>query len=80
MEKTNDTIHDTIYIYIEKDIKSIDDSTLVEEVFHRYDTVYQDIKSHDHVPAIVSILAIVGIVISILNRRRKNKENGKEIH
>lgn len=76
MEKTNDTIHDTLIVFLHSDAKSLSDSALVEEVMHRYDRLYKDIKSHDSTPAVVSILALIVIVISILNRRKKNKSNG----
>jgi hypothetical protein len=70
---SNDTIHDTVVIYVEKNVHTIDDSTLVEEVLHRYDKISSDIKGHDTTPAVVSILALIAIIVSIINRRRKNK-------
>ncbi len=71
--ENKDTIHDTIVIYVEKNVHTIDDSTLVEEVLHRYDKISDDIKANDSTPAVVSILALIAIIISIINRRRKNK-------
>jgi hypothetical protein len=68
-----DTIHDTIIVYVEKNVHTIDDSTLVEEVLHRYDKISSDIQGHDSTPAVVSLLALIAIIISIINRRRKNK-------
>jgi len=73
MATKNDTIHDTVVVYVEKDIKKVDDSTLVEEVLHRYDRVAHDLKSHDSTPAMVSIFALIAILISIYHRRQKNK-------
>lgn len=73
MATKNDTIHDTVVVYVEKDIKKVDDSTLVEEVLHRYDRVAHDLKSHDSTPAVVSIMALIAILISIYHRRQKNK-------
>ena len=74
METTNDTIHDTIVVYVQKNVHTISDSALVEEVLHRYDKVASDLKAHDSTPAVVSIIALIAIIISILNRRRKNKQ------
>lgn len=72
--ENKDTIHDTIIVYVEKNVHTIDDSTLVEEVLHRYDKISSDIKGHDSTPAVVSLLALIAIIISIINRRRKNKQ------
>lgn len=75
MEKTtNDTIHDTILVYVHQDVHDISDSTLVEEVLHRYDRVAQDIKSNDSTPALVTLLTLIALIIGIVNRRYKNKK------
>jgi len=75
MEKTtNDSIHDTIIVYVHQDVHNLSDSVLVEEVLHRYDRVAHDLKSHDSTPAILSILSLIALVIGIINRRYKNKK------
>lgn len=76
MEKTiNDTIHDTILVYVHPDVHDISDSTLVEEVLHRYDRLSDDLKTHDSTPALVSLLALIALIIGIINRRYKNKKS-----
>jgi hypothetical protein len=75
MEKTaNDSINDTIIVYVHEDVHNISDSLLVEEVLHRYDRVAHDLKGHDSTPAILSILSLIVLVIGIINRRYKNKK------
>ena len=76
MEKTtNDTIHDTILVYVHQDVHDISDSTLVEEVLHRYDRVAQDIKSNDPTATLVTLLTLIALIIGIVNRRYKSKKS-----
>lgn len=76
MEKTtNDTIHDTILVYVHQDVHDISDSTLVEEVLHRYDRVAQDIKSNDPTATLVTLLTLIALIVGIVNRRYKNKKS-----
>ena len=73
METRNDTIHDTVVVYVQKDITKVDDSTLVEEALHRNDRQAHDLKAHDSTPAVVTIMALIAILISIYHRRKQNK-------
>jgi hypothetical protein len=78
--ENRDTIHDTIFVYVEKDISKVNDSTLVEEVLHRYDKISDDLKGHDMAPVYITIVSLIIVIISILNRRKKNKKDGTKIH
>ena len=76
METKNDTIHDTIVVIQQQDAHDISDSALVEEVIHRYDKVAHDLKSHDSMPAIITILSLIALIVGIINRRYKSRKNG----
>lgn len=80
METKSDTLRfeDTtvVVIYKTETAHDLSDSAIVEEVLHRYDRIHKDITSHDSTHGVVALLVLVAVILSILNRRRKNKNNG----
>lgn len=78
METKSDTLRfeDTtvVVVYKTETAHDLSDSALVEEVLHRGDRIEEALRQPDKTSAIVLIVSTLLIILSVLNRRRKNKQ------